>query len=85
MPSQNAHDEYMAELPYEESFEPAQHALVRVAIKWLRLLTPEERREARGIVVEFEDVEPELVPIPGREPVRVTRLKREDEGAPNAE
>jgi hypothetical protein len=79
MPTREAQEAYVAELPYEEAFEPAQHALVRVAIKWLRLLTPEERREVRGISVEFEDVAPGLVPIPGREPIRVTLLKWEGE------
>lgn len=79
MPKKADVERYREELPLEVAFEPAQLALLQVGIKWLRLLTPEERREVRGVLIEFEEHDPELVPIPGREPIRVTLLKREEE------
>jgi len=77
MPDADAVRRYVEELPAEEAFEPAQHALVRVALKWLHLLTPEERQEFRGILIEYEPYEPGLVPVEGYVPIRVTLLKRE--------
>lgn len=82
MPRREDAERFVEALPVEEAFEPAQAALVRVAVKWLRVLTPEERREVRGVLIEFEAHDPELVPIPGREPIRVTLLRREE--APRA-
>lgn len=77
MPDAETLRRYVEELPVEEAFEPAQHALVRVAIKWLKLLTPEERAGIRGILIELEPYEPGLVPVEGYVPTRVTLLMRE--------
>jgi hypothetical protein len=81
LPDPEAVQRYRDELPLEEAFKPVQMALVRLAIKWLRLLRPEERQEIRGILVELEPYAPGGIPVEDFVPVRVTLLKR-DEDAP---
>jgi hypothetical protein len=84
LPDPEALQRYQDELPLEEAFEPAQMALVRLAIKWLRLLRPEERQENRGILVEFEPYAPGGIPVDDFVPVHVTLLKREEAAARGA-
>jgi hypothetical protein len=76
MPKTDAVRKFEAELPVEEAFEPAQYALARVAAKWLKLLTPEERKVVRGIMVEIDEVDPPGSPDDVIVPTRVTLLRR---------